>query len=270
MIRVTVVSEVDHDSTFYIFFTFLTAAIAERKRYLVQAQGKATLQCENEKLGQKQCKGTTWIFISGINRTTVELFQYGEINGGSKEQSHRLSLDESCSLVIRKVTVEDAGSYVCQQWSGTKGTKATKQATDSTVDLSVVTGESLTVGMCSVQTVLWIKSVSPSPTVTAQRESDVVIFNCSVSPVHDCPYTVKWQLRGSDIVGKFDDIQTATSSCSAAVKVWRPCDNIESRIQHLRCGVKSNTGKEKFFNPPSICETSGVYVLSRYCHYKNT
>lgn len=111
----------------------------------MQAHSEATLHCENEKLGQEQCKGTTWLFIGKTSTAVVELFNYGEINEDGKEKSNRLrlSLSENCSLVINNVTAEDAGSYVCEQWNGTKETSTgdTQLANDSVVDLSVVTGE---------------------------------------------------------------------------------------------------------------------------------
>lgn len=104
----------------------------------MQAHSEATLHCENEKLGQKQCKGTTWTFSGKTSRAAVELILLGEI----KEKSGRQSLSENCSLVINNVTAEDAGSYVCQQWRGTKeSTGDVKLAEDSVVYLSVVTGE---------------------------------------------------------------------------------------------------------------------------------
>lgn len=127
---------------FHIFFIFLTAAITESTRRLVQAHSEATLPCENVKLGQKQCKGTTWIFLS--KTSYVELFHYGEVTEDGKEKSDRLrlSLSENCSLVIKNVTAEDVGSYTCQQWRGTKeSTGDTKLAENSVVYLSVVTGE---------------------------------------------------------------------------------------------------------------------------------
>lgn len=124
---------------FHIFFIFLTAATTEKTRYLVQAHSETTLHCENEKRGQKQCKGTIWIFSGKTSRAAVELILLGEI----KEKSDRQSLSENCSLVINNVTAEDAGSYTCQQWRGTKETSTgdVKLAEDSVVDLSVVTGE---------------------------------------------------------------------------------------------------------------------------------
>lgn len=123
---------------FHIFFIFLTAATTEKTRYLVQAHSEATLHCENEKRGQKQCKGTIWIFSGKTSTAAVELILLGEI----KEKSDRQSLSENCSLVINNVTAEDAGSYTCQQWNGTKeSTGDVKLAEDSVVDLSVVTGE---------------------------------------------------------------------------------------------------------------------------------
>ncbi|XP_075869143.1 uncharacterized protein LOC142879648 [Nelusetta ayraudi] len=228
-------------SLFFLTMLQFEAAITESTRRLVQAHSEATLPCENVKLGQKQCKGTTWIFLS--KTSYVELFHYGEVTEDGKEKSDRLrlSLSENCSLGIKNVTAEDVGSYTCQQWRGTKeSTGDTKLAENSVVYLSVVT-------------------------VTEQWKNDLVRLNCSVSTVGDCPYTVKWQLAGgSDIDG-----QTSPSSCSASVEVWRPCDNGWSGFQPLRCRVMNKTGEEKkFFNPPSICETPAAWQnLIQHWHF---
>lgn len=108
----------------------------------MQADSEATLHCGNAKLGQEQCRGTTWNF-SGKTSTAVELFQYGKIKEDVKEKFKILTWSKNCSLVIKKVTAEDAGSYTCQQWKGTEETTTgdVQLAEDSVVDLSVVTGE---------------------------------------------------------------------------------------------------------------------------------
>ncbi|XP_067337873.1 uncharacterized protein [Channa argus] len=85
-----------------------------------------TLPCDNVRDDQDKCDRTTWFF------NVVTLFEHGKIKTGSNSKSRRLSLTENCSLVIKKVTDEDAGRYSCRQ------TKPEQQQQDSFVHLSVV------------------------------------------------------------------------------------------------------------------------------------
>ncbi|KAI9547335.1 hypothetical protein NQZ68_018559 [Dissostichus eleginoides] len=63
----------------------------------------------------------------------LTLFEGGQIHNDAKAKSDRLRVTEKCSLVIKKVTEEDAGRYTCRQIrSGT-------YRSDSEVCLSVVT-----------------------------------------------------------------------------------------------------------------------------------
>ena len=66
---------------------------------------------------QNKCDGTTWIFSRSTNTAAVELIKLGQIGENAKAKSDRLSVTADCSLVIKKVTVEDAGWYVCQQFN---------------------------------------------------------------------------------------------------------------------------------------------------------
>ena len=87
---------------------------------------------------QNNCDGTTWTF-SYLSNRTVELVRLGQIGVDAKTKSDRLSVRENCSLVIKNVTEEDAGRYLCQQYK-----KAGRyQGQDSQVYLSVVTSEYL-------------------------------------------------------------------------------------------------------------------------------
>ncbi|KAI3364593.1 hypothetical protein L3Q82_011373 [Scortum barcoo] len=52
---------------------------------------------------------------------------------GAKSKSDRLSVTVNCSLVIKKVTVEDVGRYFCQQYKSEQ-----KQGEGSQVYLSVI------------------------------------------------------------------------------------------------------------------------------------
>ncbi len=85
---------------------------------------------------QNKCDGTTWNF-SGSKGGTVELIRLGQIGEKVAMKSDRLSVTENCSLVIKKVTDEDAGRYICQQYDKS----GQKRAPDSGVLLSVVSCE---------------------------------------------------------------------------------------------------------------------------------
>ena len=69
------------------------------------------MSCENFKDDQDKCDHTSWKFI-GLSRSE-DLVTRGKIV--EKVKSDRLSFTENCSLVIKKVTGEDAGRYECRQ-----------------------------------------------------------------------------------------------------------------------------------------------------------
>ncbi|XP_067337874.1 uncharacterized protein [Channa argus] len=104
-----------------------TAVSGEFSSFIVVRDGDdVTLPCDNVRDDQDKCDRTTWFF------NVVTLFEHGKIKTGSNSKSRRLSLTENCSLVIKKVTDEDAGRYSCRQ------TKPEQQQQDSFVHLSVV------------------------------------------------------------------------------------------------------------------------------------
>lgn len=104
-------------------------------KQLVRDGDDVSLSCENAIEGQNECDSTTWTFSSS-RRTTVELVTLGNIGENAKNKSHRLRVSEKCSLVIKMVTAEDAGLYLCQQYKSGQ-----KQTDDARVYLSVVTSE---------------------------------------------------------------------------------------------------------------------------------
>ncbi|XP_060908712.1 uncharacterized protein LOC132985379 [Labrus mixtus] len=89
------------------------AASFQVKELTFRVGEDATLSCENAIQDQQKCEYTTWYLIDSGN-TAVDLVVDGQIiNSGVK--SDRLRVTEDCSLVIKKITEEDAGRYVCQQ-----------------------------------------------------------------------------------------------------------------------------------------------------------
>ncbi|CAI5684413.1 unnamed protein product, partial [Oreochromis niloticus] len=75
-----------------------------------------TLICLNVIDEQNNCNGTAWTFASRNKETTVELITLGQIGEEAKTKSDRLSVTANCSLLIKKLTVEDVGLYYCQQY----------------------------------------------------------------------------------------------------------------------------------------------------------
>uniref|UniRef100_A0AAQ5ZWD5 Ig-like domain-containing protein n=1 Tax=Amphiprion ocellaris TaxID=80972 RepID=A0AAQ5ZWD5_AMPOC len=103
----------------------------------VTAGDEATLPCEDVKDYQDKCHSTTWFFNFLKTGPSETLFEHGKFHREAAAKSHRLSVREKCSLVIRKVTDEDVGHYTCRQFiSGQK-------VTDSQVELTVTKSEYL-------------------------------------------------------------------------------------------------------------------------------
>ncbi|KAJ4929435.1 hypothetical protein JOQ06_005043, partial [Pogonophryne albipinna] len=117
----------------------------------------------------------------------VTLFEYGQIHKDlAKAKSDRLRVEKNCSLVIKNVTEEDAGRYICRQF------KSGEQVSGSEVYLSVVT-------------------------MTKHQDNDEVTLDCSLKTYGECRHSVKWLLQGRDVVKDHRDIKTSQSFCSATV-----------------------------------------------------
>ncbi|XP_033991530.1 uncharacterized protein LOC117487006 isoform X2 [Trematomus bernacchii] len=105
--------------------------------FTVRVGDEVTLPCDNVIHDQDKCDSTTWLFSD--SSATVELVHLGRIGKEAKAKSDGLRVTENCSLVIKKVTEEDAGQYACRQFK-----KAVQQQRpDSLVDLFVVTSTQL-------------------------------------------------------------------------------------------------------------------------------
>ena len=87
---------------------------------------------------QDKCDRTTWIFVDSRS-TVVDLITFGQIGRNAEAKSDRLSVTANCSLVIKKVTDEDAGFYFWRHYDKS----GQQQDQDSLVHLSVINSEYL-------------------------------------------------------------------------------------------------------------------------------
>ncbi|XP_051816968.1 uncharacterized protein LOC110970760 isoform X4 [Acanthochromis polyacanthus] len=107
-------------------------AVTLHRAFSVRVGDEATLPCKDVKDNQDKCNSTTWIFNYLRTAPSVTLFQFGKIHREAESKSDRLNVTEKCSLVIKKVTYEDAGRYTCRQFD-----ESGKQVTYSSVNLIV-------------------------------------------------------------------------------------------------------------------------------------
>ncbi|KAJ4920748.1 hypothetical protein JOQ06_027763, partial [Pogonophryne albipinna] len=192
------------------------AAIGQRSLYLsVRAGDEATLPCNYGNHDQGECDGTTWLFSVSGSKVAVALVSGGKI--GNHAKSDRLRVTEKCSLVIKKVTEEDAGPYFCRQYN-----KANQQqGSDSQVYVSVVT-------------------------MTEHQNNDEVTLNCSVVPYGWCEHKVKWLLQGRDVDTEHREIKTSQSSCSASVTFQTSNFSNTSRSELFTCEVTAGANVQTF------------------------
>ncbi|XP_078806280.1 uncharacterized protein LOC105358101 isoform X1 [Oryzias latipes] len=109
--------------------TFTDAQTFRQKT--VRVGDEVTLKCENANDFSDGCSRITWLYSN--SGQTFTLFELGKIHKDVGSKSDRLSLTEKCSLVIKKITDEDAGSYNCRQFS-----ISGKQETDFQVGLNLI------------------------------------------------------------------------------------------------------------------------------------
>uniref|UniRef100_A0A096LY94 Ig-like domain-containing protein n=1 Tax=Poecilia formosa TaxID=48698 RepID=A0A096LY94_POEFO len=186
---------------------------------------------------KKTCSKTTWIF-TGQRNTTETLFECGKIHKDARTKSDKLSVTSNCSLVIKKISVEDVGLYVCRQFKSSG-----HQVTESVADLSVVNSEYL---------------------LTEQKISDETILICSVSSFGGrCPQSVKWLYDNKDD----ENIKTITppqSACSATVSfTTSPHVSTSKRSELFRCQVKPEEDMKEFsFRISPLREKTDILMMT--------
>ncbi|XP_067428005.1 uncharacterized protein [Thunnus thynnus] len=203
----------------------------QRSSFTVRDGDEVTLSCQNVLNDQDKCDSTTWLFGGLRSTVLVALIELGQIGEKAKAKSDRLNVTANCSLVIKKVTVEDVGRYFCIQFKSGR-----QQGQDSEVDLSVVT-------------------------MTEYKNNNEVTLSCSVLKRGQCRHTVKWVYQGKDVDKDNKDLKTSQSSCSVTVSFLTSHFICTSNHELLKCKVTDlNNGKVQLYNisPQLSCEKPGV------------
>ncbi|XP_030262005.1 uncharacterized protein LOC115574547 isoform X2 [Sparus aurata] len=193
--------------------------------FTVTVGDDVTLPCENMIKPQQKCDSTIWKFKYSRNKSPVELVEHGQIGVNAKAKSDRLSVTENCSLVIKKVTVEDVGRYDCQQYKSDK-----HQGPDSEVDLSVVS-------------------------MTQHKDTDVVTLTCSVATYEPCSHTVKWLYEGKEVDEDNQGVTTSQSPCNASVSALTYSYIYKSEFGFVKCSVTDGDKEQQLF--PFRLQSSG-------------
>ncbi|XP_052469914.1 uncharacterized protein LOC128026692 isoform X5 [Carassius gibelio] len=117
-----------------IALSSLLTGVSGVKDVFIRSGKNVCLPCNNALPGAlHDCNSTTWIYNRFSHSAAVELIGLGIKK--DTERQKRLSLGSDCSLNITKISTEDYGSYICQQWTGVGGPRLRN---DTRVDLHVL------------------------------------------------------------------------------------------------------------------------------------
>ncbi|XP_036943099.1 uncharacterized protein LOC119012953 [Acanthopagrus latus] len=153
-----------------IFFSVLQfEGVSGEVKYLYSRAGHyVILSCGRASSSDPTCSHVTWLYDKDRPQT------FTEVSGGKVKldsvRAVRLSLDSSCSLIIKNITAEDAAFYTCRQ-----GDYANYR--DTSTYLSVLT-------------------ISPSPPDADPKRDAEVTLECSLFrhiDLHHCPQnSIRW------------------------------------------------------------------------------
>ncbi|XP_042246107.1 uncharacterized protein LOC121882140 [Thunnus maccoyii] len=196
----------------------LQITVTEQYSSIIRNGDDVTLPCESVTANQNKCDNTNWIFSSS-GGYPVDLVKHGQIHEDTEVKSDRLGVTANCSLVIKKITQEDAGVYYCRQHISGQ---------EPQVDLSVIN-------------------------IYEHQDDDKVTLTCSVLKYEHCQDTVEWLYDGNS-----DDFTNlGKSSCGAAVTFTASNLNQTSHYSELfKCKVTERNGGTLLCNvtPQSSCE----------------
>ncbi|XP_051265476.1 uncharacterized protein LOC127368577 isoform X5 [Dicentrarchus labrax] len=217
-------------TSLFLMMVLLLPAVAEQlsPRIVGRVGDEVTLPCGNVRDNQDKCQRTSWLFVHSGNTPSVCLIDRGQIVENTNSKSDRLSVTVNCSLVIKKVTVEDACHYTCRQFISGQ-----QQGPDSVVYLSVIT-------------------------MTEHQTNERVIWFCAVLTYEGCGHSVKWLYDDDD-----DKIDTEISqyTCASSVAFTIPHLKQKSNYYELcKCNMTDDKRGQTLLcdvGPQSSCERTG-------------
>ncbi|XP_029966855.1 uncharacterized protein LOC115402437 isoform X7 [Salarias fasciatus] len=200
---------------------------------VVQRAGEdVTLTCEHELEGQRDCNGTIWNYGHG-RAASFDLVEIGKIENNGEIESERLRVTANCSLIIKKVTVQDVGHYYCEQY------KSDDSKNHILVHWSVV-------------------HLSVATIVTEQEVDDEETLKCFVmSSEENCEQEVKWMIKDQDIDEENSQIKTEKNECSATVTL-KKSHYLHPQTHFLSCEVTDWTGEKLRFSPRPSGDTKST------------
>ncbi|XP_041815352.1 uncharacterized protein LOC121622461 isoform X2 [Chelmon rostratus] len=197
-------------------FTAAEKHSAHTHSFTVRVGDDVSLPCENAAKKKHKCGSYTWLYSGSRSPAAVELVQLGKVVERDEPSSDRLSVLQNCSLVMKKVTVEDVGRYTCREFKS-----GGEQGSDSVVHLSVIS-------------------------MTELKDTDKVTFNCSVVTYERCTHTVQWSFNGNDVDKDNQDLKMSQSSCFASLRFLSSHYFYTSRYKRLKCKVTNGNKVQQF------------------------
>ncbi|XP_035984750.1 uncharacterized protein LOC118558342 [Fundulus heteroclitus] len=193
---------------FPILILQFTAVAGQRRAFFTVKVGDGvTLPCAYVKQEKHNCDRITWTSNKPGNRN-VSWFNRGNFTKEAKAKSDRMSVTANCSLVIKNVTADDFGKYICREGLN---------PVPIVVDLTVTT-------------------------MTEQRNNETVTFNCSVTTDTYCRHTVVWVFEGKE---QLPSEKNVSASCSAAITI--SASHLHQNLKFyelLKCKVKDGYDKK--------------------------
>ncbi|XP_027140315.1 uncharacterized protein LOC109138582 isoform X2 [Larimichthys crocea] len=199
-----------------------SAVTGQNQRPIVRVGDDVTLPCGNVMKDQNKCDTTTWTSRWKERDAAVQLVTLGQISK-REAKSDRLSVTENCSLVIKKVTVDDVGRYTCLK-------SGKQQDPDSHVYLTVVK-------------------------IDKDQTDESVYLSCDVLTYAGCGYTVQWLYDDDKPV-----TDTVKSDC-ADIMTFSFHHHQKSDNVLLKCKVTDDESGRTLLSSFSLQSSGNLWII---------